>query len=155
VTRAEAKTYNVGVNELAGSFTVQIAPTPAAFTLSNLEVSPSTVEPGTAVTIAVAVQNTGGVRGSTLVELKINGVTENTETVTLDAGASETVTFTVSRSAEGSYAVSIGSLTGGFTVVAPEPPPPSIPWAAILGAVVIVTGVSYYIYNKRRTLKPP
>jgi len=154
ITRTEAKTYSVGVNELAGSFTVQVAAAPAAVTLSNLAVSPSSTEPGATVTIAVTVQNTGGQRGSTLVELKINGATENTETVTLDPGASETVTFTVTRSAEAVYAVSIGSLTGGFTVAALMPPPPSIPWAAMLGAVVIVAGVGYYIYSQRKTPKP-
>jgi hypothetical protein len=155
VSRTQVGNYAVDVNGLMGSLAVQSAVAPAAFTLSGLTVTPATMEPGDTVTVTVTVRNTGGERGSTTVELKVGGVTEDTESVTLDAGASTTVSFTVSKEAEGTYAVAVGSLTGGFTVEAPEAPPPGLPWAAILGAVVVVSAVGYVIYTRRKPAAQP
>jgi hypothetical protein len=113
-------------------------------------VSPVTVEPGATVTVTVQVQNTGDEQGSTPVELKINGVTEDTKTATLDAGASTMLTFTVSRSVEESYAVAVGSLTGSFTVKASEISTPGIPWVGTWAGVLVVVG--YILYSQRRPL---
>ncbi|MFH2111187.1 MAG: TIGR04279 domain-containing protein [Candidatus Bathyarchaeota archaeon] len=155
VSRVQAGSYSVDVNGLTGSFTVQPASGPASFTLSDLTVNPATVEPGVPVTVTVKATNTGGLRGSTSVELKINGVQEDTRTVTLDPGSSTTVSFTVTRNTAGAYTVAVGSLTGGFTVTAPPPPPPGVPWAAVLAAVVVVTAVGYIIYSQRRSAVAP
>ncbi len=147
--RALAQTaVTLDANTITMPHTDVTPPTPAAFTLSNLAVSPVTVEPGATVTVTVQVQNTGDEQGSTPVELKINGVTEDTETATLDAGASATVTFTVSRSATGSYTVTVGSLTGSFTVKASEPPPAGIPWVGTWAGVLVVVG--YILCSQRR-----
>lgn len=92
---------------------------PAAFALSNLTVHPAQVEPGETVTVAVHVANTGGKSGSYTVVLKIEGVKEAEERVTVAAGSSQTVTFSVTREEADTYAVTLDGLSGSFTVVAP------------------------------------
>ena len=154
VSRATAGAYRVDVNGLTASFTVQPAPEPASFTLSDLTVAPATVEPGTPVTITVKATHTGGLPGFTPVELRIDGVREDTRAVVLDPGYSATTSFTVTRDTAGAYTVAVGSLTGGFTVTSPTPPPPGVPWAAVLAAVVVVTAVGYIIYRQRSAASP-
>jgi len=129
----------------------------AAFTTSNLSVSPSEVNVGESVTISVLVTNTGDLAGSYEVTLKIDDVVVASEGVTLAAGGSETVTFTAAKDVADSYSVNVNGLTGSFTVIeevapappapvapappappAPAPPPPSaINWA-IVGPIIAV-----------------
>jgi uncharacterized protein YfaS (alpha-2-macroglobulin family) len=151
ISKTQTKSYSVDVNGLTGTFTVESPPAPAAFTLSNLVATPATVDPSIPVTVSVSVKNTGDQSGSTTVELKVNGVVAETKTVTVGAGASTTVTFTVTKDTAGSYTMAVGSLTGSFTVKTPEPPPPGIPWPAIIAAIIIVAAIGYYIYSQRKT----
>jgi hypothetical protein len=130
VKKTTPGTYSVEVNGLMGSFKVETEegpepepPEPAAFILSNLVVSPSTVEPGETVTVSVTVMNVGEVEGSYTVELLIDGFKVDEYTVTLDGGFSETVEFTVTEDTDGTYTVSIGELSDSFTVETPPPPP--------------------------------
>ena len=161
VTREEADTYTVTVDGLSGSFTVVapvvvVPPEPAAFSVSSLSVLPAEVEPGETVTIDVAVTNTGGTEGSYTVVLTIDGVKEAEETVTIAAGESQDVTFSVTREEADTYAVTVDGLSGSFTVVAPVVVPPAKPginWAligGIIGGVVIVAGLLYYFLVFRR-----
>ena len=133
VSRTAVKTYSVTVDSLSGSFTVQKPPTPAS------------VEQGKAVTVTVQVKNTGEQSGSTYVELKINGVTEQTKSISLDGGASTTVSFTVVKDEVGTYTVAVGSLTGSFTVTAP----PDNTWM-IIAVVVLAAVLGYYYYSKKK-----
>ena len=89
---------------------------PADFQLSNLEVTPSEVKAGEEVTVSVKVTNMGGQSGSTTLELLINQTIEETETVTLDEGASTTKEFTVAKQTPGTYNIEIGGLVDTFTV---------------------------------------
>jgi len=92
------------------------------FQVSGLTISPETVEPGEAVSISVVVKNVGDEIGSHMVTLKIKGVTEDTELVTLSPGISTTVAFTVTKTILGSYTVVVDGETGSFTVKAPPTP---------------------------------
>jgi PKD repeat protein len=94
----------------------------AAYTYSGLTVTPSSVNVGSPVTVSVTVKNTGDLEGTTTVDLLVNSVKEQGKTVTLAGGASQTVTFTVTKTVAGSYTVKVGSLTGSFTVVKPLTP---------------------------------
>jgi len=130
VKKTTPGTYSVDVNGLIGSFKVETEegpgpepPEPAAFILSNLVVSPSTVEPDETVTVSVTVMNVGEEAGSYTVELLIDGSKVDEYTVTLDGGFSETVEFTVTEDTEGTYTASIGELSDSFTVETPTPPP--------------------------------
>jgi PKD repeat protein len=109
--------------EAEGSpLTIGKIPAAAQFTLSNLSVSPTQVNVNAAVTVQATVKNIGDIEGSTTVDLLVNGVKEQSKTVTLAGGASTTVSFTVTKSTAGSYTVKVGTLTGSFTVVQPLTP---------------------------------
>jgi Tol biopolymer transport system component len=94
-----------------------VPPSPAAFSVSNLSIEPVEVLPNDVVTISVSVSNTGGSQGNHNVILNINGVQEETENVTLAAGASQTVTFNITREDAGTYAVTVDNLSGSFIVL--------------------------------------
>jgi hypothetical protein len=113
-----AKTVSCQVSHFT-IFAIIGAAKPAAFTLTLVDISPGEVAPGEKVNITVSVANTGGMAGSHTVVLEINGVEEAEKRVTVAAGASEIVSFTVSREQPGKYTVMAGGLGGGFTVVAP------------------------------------
>ena len=158
VTKEKAGSYSVSVDGLSGSFTVVpvvVPPEPAAFSVSSLSVLPAEVEPGEAVTIAVSVANTGGESGSYTVVLKIDGVKEAEETITVAAGESQDVSFSMTREEADTYAVAVDGLSGSFTVVAPVVVPlakPGINWPLIGGIIggVIVVGLGVFFWMRRR-----
>ncbi len=88
----------------------------ADFTLSDLTVTPGEVMSGEQVTITVTVTNEGNVSGTYTVVLKISGVVEASNDITLDAGESGDVSFTVVRTINGYYSVTIGGLSDSFVV---------------------------------------
>jgi protein involved in ribonucleotide reduction len=98
-------------------YLVKVAPTPAAFTLSGLTISPSQVYVNKPVTVSVTVKNTGEASGSYKVTLMVNGATQATKTVTLSGGAQTIAHFSVIESKAGTYSVAIGSLTSSFKVL--------------------------------------
>ena len=133
---------------------VVVPPTPAAFSVSYLSVSQLEVEPGETVTITVFVANTGGESGSYTVVLKIDGVKEAEETVTIAAGESQDVSFNVTREEAGTYTVAVNGLSGSFAVVAPvvAPAKPGVNWpltGGIIGGVVVVGLLIFFVLRRR------
>ena len=112
---------------------------PAEFTLSNLVVSPTEVETGETVTVSVTVTNVGDESGSYTAELLVDGSKVSEETVTFEGGVSETLEFTGVSGDEGTHTVSIGDLSGSFTVTAPPKEPGGIPG---FPAAALVLGLS-------------
>jgi len=166
-SRDAAGTYTVSVDGLAGTFSVREAvapppppppqPEPAAFTTSNLVITPAEVNISETVTISLKVTNTGEAEGTYEATLKVNGVVLETREVTLDGGASQTVTFTTSRDAAGTYTVSADGLAGTFSVreaAAPPPPPPTpFNWWLVIGpviAVVVIVIMLWLVFIRRR-----
>ena len=96
---------------------------PAAFTSSSLVISPAEVAPGEKVNISISVANTGGREGRYTVVLKINDVVGAEKRVTIAAGGSQEVSFSVAKEEAGSYTVAVDGLSGSFSVAAPPPPP--------------------------------
>ncbi len=98
--------------------------------------------------------------------LKINGVKEVEKRVTVAAGSSGIVTFSVTRKEAGSYSVVVDGLSASFAVIAPPapppppPPPPVVPpevrppvnWPLIGGiiAAVVVVGLLIFFLVRRR-----
>ena len=136
---------------------------PAAFTVSDLTISPSEVYISERVSIRVIVANIGGESGSYKVILKINGVVEATREVTINAGFSKEVTFSTTRDIAGTYLVEVDGLTGSFTVkeksvipVIPPEIPPVVPkpinWPLIGGIIggIIAVGLLVYFLVVRR-----
>jgi hypothetical protein len=152
-TRDIAGTYLVDVDGLTGSFTVEEKPAPAAFSITNLSIQPTQVQPKEVVTITVLVSNTGGTEGSYTVVLKINGVKEAEKTVALDAGKSQEVSFSITREKAGSYSVTVDGLSGSFTVAEVPPVKPLINWpltGGIIAAVVVVGLIVFFLLRRRR-----
>jgi chitodextrinase len=154
--------YNLAISDEYTFTTLEEAPAPgeasaAAFTSSDLSVSPSEVSTGETVTITLSVANTSGTEGSYNVVLKINGVEETEQSITLAADSSQDVSFSVSREEAGSYSVEVNGLTGSFTVVAPAPPAEETPpapaatgwWIWVIVGVVVV-GLAIFIAARRR-----
>jgi hypothetical protein len=103
------------------------APSPAAFSLSSLTVLPNEVAPGGTVTISVNVANTGGETGTYIVTLKIDDVVEASKEVSIDAGASQEVTFTTAKDVAKTYSVDVNGLGGTFVVTEETEAPPALP----------------------------
>jgi hypothetical protein len=135
----------------------------ATFTSSVLSISPGEVSAGETVNISVVVTNTCSCLGSYTVTLKINDVVEETSEVTLEAGAGESVTFTVSRDEAGAYSVDIDGLSGSFTVTAPEEAEdastngaaldePPVNWPLIGGIIagVVIIGLLIFFVVRRK-----
>ena len=89
-------------------------------TVSDLSIAPSNVETGDPVTISVEVTNDGLLQFSEGITLKIDGISVESEIVTLMPEGSETVIWTVSEATAGTYSVEVNGLTGSFTVEEPE-----------------------------------
>ncbi|MBM3167100.1 MAG: hypothetical protein FJZ94_06610 [Chloroflexi bacterium] len=115
VTKDEPGTYYVEVDGLAGTFT-SIALVPANFSVTNLEIAPDRVRQGEYVTISAVVTNTGEITGSYSLVLKLKGVAESIQEVTLGPGVSQRVAFNVVKDAAGFYNVELEGLTGRFVV---------------------------------------
>jgi len=148
VTKEDAGIYSVAVAELTGSFTVVA---PAAFSVSDLSLQPAQVKPGEAVTISASVANTGGESGSYTVVLKIDGVKEAEKTVTIAAGESQDVSFSVTKEEAATYTVTVDGLSGSFTVAPPAKPPVNWPLiGGIIGGVIVVALLVFFLVRRRR-----
>ena len=118
---------------------------PAEFTVSSLNVSPTKVGIGEAVTISVNVTNIGGESGPYTVILKIGQATEDSRTVTLESEESTTVEFKVTKNVPGTYNVEIDNLTGEYTVEFPF-----LEVAAISAAGIVV--LLFFLIRRRGSL---
>ena len=100
---------------------------------------------GTSVTITANVANDGGQRDTYTVELKLNGESVDTEIVTVGAGRSQPVSFTVSELDYGQYEVEVAGLSGEFTASR------TITWWLIL-IIIIAVGLIIWgvVWGRRR-----
>jgi len=140
-------------------------PNPAMFSLGSFTISPDKVTLGESVTISVEVTNTGEEAGNYTVTLKIDGGIKAIKDVTLNAGASEEVTFTTVKDLPGGYAVDVNGLNGTFEVLEepssapPTPPTPPlastspINWPVLWGVIggVVLVGLVIFLLARRKT----
>jgi len=124
----------------------------AAFDFANLSISPNMVDSEENVTMTIDITNVGGLGGSCTIMLLIDGAEEATQKLTLAPGASDTVTFVVTREDSGTYSVEIDRLTGEFTVRAHP-----VPWAlvgsiigGVLGLLAVAAITVYLVFFRRR-----
>lgn len=90
------------------------------FALWDLSVSPDQILHYEEVSISAGIKNIGGLYGEYDVELRVDGVVEESTTVTLEAGAYTHVEFNVNRFDVGTYTIQIGHLTDSFEVRPPQ-----------------------------------
>ena len=138
--------HSVTVNGESASFTVVLDAIPE-FSVSNLVIVPASVAPGERVTVTVDIENTGGASGDYTVTVMVDGVEVDSETETVAAGSSRTVSFSLTEDAEGVHEVEVDGLSGSFTVVAAA----GFPWAYALIAVIVIAGAAYWYTQIRET----
>jgi hypothetical protein len=95
----------------------------ASFEVSNLVLNSTTVEAGKAIEISVTVKNVGDQEGSSTVTLKIDGVVESSQDVTLAAQETKLIHFAVIKTEAKTYIASVGELVKSFQVTVPSPEP--------------------------------
>jgi len=111
----DAGNYYAELDGLAGTFSV-IALIPAHFSVGNLIIAPDRVKQGDSITVSAVATNTGEVAGAYSVVLKVKGVAESIEEVSLGPGGSQRVAFTVTKDTPGFYQVDLEGLSGRFVV---------------------------------------
>ena len=107
--------YYVEVDGQRGMFTV-IHRLPAAFSVSNLNITPDRVKQGEPITISAIISNSGETPGSYSVVLRIKGIAESIEEVELGPSRSQKVVFTITKDTAGFYPVALENLSGRFVV---------------------------------------
>ena len=113
--------YRSGAGAAAPEAAPEEAPaTQASFHLAELLISPTEANPGAEVAISARVTNNGGAEGSYTAELRIDNIVELVKEVTLPAGGATTLSFYRYSSLPGTYAVTLGELTGQFVVAEPS-----------------------------------
>ena len=98
-------------------------------------------------TITAKVENDGGQADDYTVALKINGEVVDSETVTLDAGQSQYVSFTLSELDYGRYEVEVAGLSDTFTTFR------TITWwliVIIIAAIGLITWGAVWARRRRR-----
>lgn len=89
----------------------------AKFEVSSLEVSPEVCLPGDTVMVSATLANAGNAKGEYAAELLVNGAMEDRQTLTLEPGLSQSVSFSLMKVESGRYVVQLGELTASFTVL--------------------------------------
>jgi hypothetical protein len=107
--------HEVRMGEAMLTVTV-LDPTPAVFVVSSLAVTPNPVERGAPVTVAVTVENTGGMAGTRPLELSIDGKVVDSHDVTLAGGEQTTVVFDIDAPSAGRHTVSVGDTEDALVV---------------------------------------
>jgi len=154
---SQVDTQNNTVTAQVGHFTIFAIvgttppPSPAEFTIVNLDLSNEQVQPGQEVIASVNITNIGGSEGSYALNLSVNGVVEQTKTVTLAPQATKAVAFTITKEEQGSYNVSVDGWTEEFTVLVPPPSWLSRYWWTIVTGIVIAGLLVYFLRWRRRT----
>lgn len=102
--------------EVVGNLVVDPPYQPADIIVTGIDVSPSEVSAGQTVTITAVVTNNGVESGTSDIELKIDGVVQQTQTVELDRAESASIIFTTNQETAGVHSVNVSGATGKFTV---------------------------------------
>jgi hypothetical protein len=87
------------------------------FQLESLELSPEVCLAGETVTVSATLTYSGDIESDYDAELLIDGVVEQTQTLTVGPGSSQSLSFTLTNDEPGSHLVQIGKLTAPLMVV--------------------------------------
>jgi hypothetical protein len=104
----------------------------AEFTITDLTINPLEADIGESVTISANVTNIGEIEGSYMLNLTINDVLKENQTILLESGESKIAEFTDNETAEGNYTVKIDNQTGSFKIKPPVPTTSSIVLSKLL-----------------------
>ncbi len=145
---AETDTVTAWISHFT-TFAVLTQEPPPAFVVSNLVLSATEVMIDDPISISVDVKNVGVKAKTYPVSLRVNGVVEQTQNVTLAGGASTTASFTLSKDAQGTYTVEVDGLSSQFTVSAPKAGLRRY-WIGLLILLAVVVAVFILFLMQRR-----
>jgi archaellum component FlaF (FlaF/FlaG flagellin family) len=89
----------------------------AIFEASNLLIEPASALAGDIISVSVDVTNTGDSEDTYDAVLLVNGVEDSSKEISLAPGASQTVTFHLTREMTGVYEIKVGGASGEFAIV--------------------------------------
>jgi len=89
---------------------------PAKFEITSLDIKPAQVEVGDKAVISALIANTGGAAGNYSATLSVDGKKVESKAVNLDPGATQSVTFSLSKDEAGTYEIEIGDKSAELTV---------------------------------------
>ena len=131
-----------------------VAPSAEAFVVSDLTIDPGKVKTGETVTISAKATNSSIAAGPYTVVLKLNDEAVDRKTITLSAGESQTLTFTVTKDAAGTYTIDVNGLTGSLVVS--KPMTQALIWGLVGGGVCLVlVAVGVILVRRRRAATQP
>jgi PGF-CTERM protein len=105
-------------------FALGSAPRGAAFAVTDPALSATSATVGESVAVTATVTNTGGERGTTTVDLLVDGTVPTSKTVELGESA-QTVRFVVPTDEAGTYRLAVGEADAGTLAVASDPTAPT------------------------------
>jgi hypothetical protein len=92
------------------------------FEVLSLDITPPKITIGEKATVEVEIRNSNAKLDTYNVPLMVNGVADDRKSITLAPGATELITFTLTRSHAGSYRISVGNKESTLVVEKPLPP---------------------------------
>jgi hypothetical protein len=104
------------------SFLQACQESPPAFEVLSLDITPPKITTGEKATVEVEIRNTNAKMDTYNVPLMVNGVADDRKSVTLTPGATELITFVLTRSQAGIYRISVGNKESTLVVEKPLPP---------------------------------
>ncbi|WP_162524351.1 choice-of-anchor D domain-containing protein [Halobellus captivus] len=134
-----------------------------AFSVTDANLESTEIATGDSVDVTATVENTGSSSGTFTANLTVDGEVVSQESVTVDAGSSETVTFSQTFESAGSYDISVSGTTAGTLTVTEETSPTTTTTQpddepeqdginfALLGLLVLVIAVliGVFVYWRR------
>jgi hypothetical protein len=110
--------YTVQIGNLNGNFTLKEPPPETSkIVLSNMKVDPYEAWIDEPVNVTATANNPTNQPDQLMVKITVDDVVSGSQVVKLEAGASQTILFTVNASTEGRHTLKMNSLSGSFTIV--------------------------------------
>lgn len=110
--------FTVKIGDLSGYFIIKEPPPDTSkIVLSSFKATPYESWPNDSVNITATAQNPFGETDRLFIRVTLDDVLVNSTQIELDAGASQTLLFTVNATTEGKHTVKINKLSGSFMVV--------------------------------------
>ncbi|MBA7622139.1 hypothetical protein ES703_29510 [subsurface metagenome] len=142
----ESPGFSTGSLEI-GRTSVEVVVNPVEF--SNLTIQPALAAPGDDIRVQAEASNLSEEMSILVTSLSIDGEVEATKTLTLEGGATETVTFVVNRDTAGTYEVAVGNLSQQFTLESEFPLTLMyIAIAGLLGLAGVVLGALAFVRSR-------
>jgi len=95
---------------------------PPAFEVLSLDITPTKVNTGEKATVEVEIRNSNAKVDTYNVPLMVNGVADDRKSIILAPGATELITFTLTKNQAGTYRISVGNKESTLVVEKLLPP---------------------------------